>query len=276
MNKFRLLTICCFILLSAPFSYGQSNVGIGTATPDASALLHLDATNKGMLVPRMTTAQRNAISATPVDGLLVYDTDIKCFFFSKGGVWTSLCSAGGGGGDNTSFTYDPATNVLSLTDAGGTLSTTIPPLGRWSAKGTTDISYTATQAMGFAPMAGTQLTFTPTKSVVYIVASASGDVDINRQTASAAVVRIRDTGANTTIAASQTLVNASFLNPISFALSIAAAWNVALTSSYTVTPGVPVTLELQWSIGWADGQAGAINCKAATDGSSHRSIMVYE
>ncbi|WP_461346530.1 beta strand repeat-containing protein [Bradyrhizobium sp. USDA 4451] len=49
-----------------------SNVGIGTATPQA--LLDVYSTTKGILPPRMTTAQRNAISS-PVTGLAIYNTD---------------------------------------------------------------------------------------------------------------------------------------------------------------------------------------------------------
>lgn len=41
----------------------QNNVGIGTNTPDASSVLELQSTTQGVLVPRMTTAQRTAIAA---------------------------------------------------------------------------------------------------------------------------------------------------------------------------------------------------------------------
>lgn len=49
------------------------NVGVGTATPAASALVDVSSTSKGFLPPRMTTAQRDAI-ATPAAGLIVYNT----------------------------------------------------------------------------------------------------------------------------------------------------------------------------------------------------------
>ncbi len=70
-------------------------VGIGTASPNASALLDLTATDKGILVPRMTTAQRTAI-ASPATGLLVYDTDTNAFWFYNGTTWTTI-----GGGVST-------------------------------------------------------------------------------------------------------------------------------------------------------------------------------
>jgi hypothetical protein len=71
----------------------QNNVGIGTTTPAASALLELQASDKGMLVPRMTTVQRTAIAA-PATGLLVFDTDAGCFFYYSAG-WVSLCALSG-------------------------------------------------------------------------------------------------------------------------------------------------------------------------------------
>ncbi|WP_294677844.1 hypothetical protein [uncultured Fluviicola sp.] len=79
-------------------AYAQNNVGIGTTTPNANAILEMQSTTQGVLVPRMTTIQRNAIAA-PSEGLLVYDTDVNCFFFyeSSAASWTSLCNAGGVG-----------------------------------------------------------------------------------------------------------------------------------------------------------------------------------
>lgn len=54
------------------FDNGTS-VGIGTATPSSNAVLDLTSTSKGVLLPRLTDAQRNAI-ASPTEGLLIYNT----------------------------------------------------------------------------------------------------------------------------------------------------------------------------------------------------------
>ena len=64
-----LLAVLAVISLT---TYGQ--IGIGTATPHASAALDITSTTSGLLPPRMTQAQRNAIS-TPAAGLMVYCTD---------------------------------------------------------------------------------------------------------------------------------------------------------------------------------------------------------
>ncbi len=94
MKKFFLLILISLILLK---SYAQ-NIGINATgdTPDPSAMLDVSATNKGMLVPRMTTVQRTAI-ATPAQGLLVYDTDTNTFWFYNASVWTNLSAALGAG-----------------------------------------------------------------------------------------------------------------------------------------------------------------------------------
>jgi hypothetical protein len=69
--KFKhLLLALLFFNLAA----NAQNVGIGTATPNASAQLEVSSTNSGFLPPRMTYAQRNAIS-NPSQGLMIYCTD---------------------------------------------------------------------------------------------------------------------------------------------------------------------------------------------------------
>lgn len=89
MNR-HLLWAACSVLLSAGYLQTHAQTGIGTLAPDASAMLDVTSTTKGMLVPRLTTAQRTAV-ATPANGLLVYDTDTKTFwFFKTGSGWTQI------------------------------------------------------------------------------------------------------------------------------------------------------------------------------------------
>nr|WP_315222727.1 hypothetical protein [uncultured Flavobacterium sp.] len=79
-----------FFILS---STGNAQIGIGTITPNASSVLDISSTTQGLLAPRMTTAQRNAIT-TPADGLIVYDTDLKSFYYyvSTSSSWTVINS----------------------------------------------------------------------------------------------------------------------------------------------------------------------------------------
>ncbi len=74
-----------FVLLQLCL-YAQ--VGIGTATPDASAKLDVSSTTQGFLPPRMTTTQRDAF-AGPATGLTIYNTTIKAFQVYNGTAWFS-------------------------------------------------------------------------------------------------------------------------------------------------------------------------------------------
>lgn len=88
------LSLC----ITANNTHAQNNVGIGTQTPDASSILELRDNSRGVLVPRLTTVQRNSIAA-PANGLLVFDTDFNCFYFFVSGTgWQSLCGGAGTAG----------------------------------------------------------------------------------------------------------------------------------------------------------------------------------
>jgi len=63
-------------------------MGIGTS-PLASAILDVASTTKGILIPRMSTTERNAIAA-PANGLLVYDITTNSFWFRKASAWVEL------------------------------------------------------------------------------------------------------------------------------------------------------------------------------------------
>jgi hypothetical protein len=102
----RTLFASAGLLLAATTGQAQ-NVGIGTATPDNSAALDLQAADKGFLVPRLTAAQRTAI-ASPANALLVYQTDgaQPGFWYNAGTkaapVWSMLGPGAGNvlAGDN--------------------------------------------------------------------------------------------------------------------------------------------------------------------------------
>ncbi len=73
--------------------YNTGSAGLGTATPDTSALLDITSTAKGILVPRMTGANKNAI-ASPATGLLVYQTDGPAgFYYYTGTAWKAVTAA---------------------------------------------------------------------------------------------------------------------------------------------------------------------------------------
>jgi hypothetical protein len=85
---------------SAVFVRDDLRVGINNASPDGSAVLDVSSTQSGILIPRMTTAQKNGIG-TPATGLLVFDTDENKFYYYDGAAWVSMVATTGGGGGGT-------------------------------------------------------------------------------------------------------------------------------------------------------------------------------
>ena len=79
-----------FLLFGIGISHAQ--VGIGTNTPDASAVLEIvaNSNNKGILIPRLTEAERNSIVG-PANGLLIYQTNNNPGLYTFDGTnWTAL------------------------------------------------------------------------------------------------------------------------------------------------------------------------------------------
>ena len=116
MKKFIILML---VFLSLLKSYSQS-VGIGTTAPNTSSMLDVSATNKGMLVPRMTTVQRTAI-ASPAKGLLVFDNDVSSFFFYNGTAWTQLSA-----GSSTNFWSANGSDISNINSGSVGIGTTTP------------------------------------------------------------------------------------------------------------------------------------------------------
>ncbi|NBX51833.1 hypothetical protein EBT25_18305, partial [bacterium] len=94
----------------------DGNIGMGTISPNASALLDMTSTTQGLLPPRMTTTQKNAI-ASPAAGLEMYDSTAKSPAYYDGTNWGytggALQNAAGNSGTlNISFA---AGNIVNLT-----------------------------------------------------------------------------------------------------------------------------------------------------------------
>ena len=69
----------------------SDNVGIGTTSPNASAILDVQSTTKGVRMPNMTTTQKNAISS-PAAGLMVFDTTLAKLCVYSGSAWQTITS----------------------------------------------------------------------------------------------------------------------------------------------------------------------------------------
>ncbi len=87
--KIKLLVIFIFSFI---LSHGQMAINTNGNTAHATAMLDVAGTGKGVLIPRMTAAQRDAIAA-PATGLLVYVTDDNLFYYFNGTQWNKLSDA---------------------------------------------------------------------------------------------------------------------------------------------------------------------------------------
>ena len=85
------------VLLSIIFCFTLWNSHTLVAQSDPSAIMNVQSTDKGILIPRMTTAQRTAIT-NPAKGLLVFDNTTNGFWFYNGTSWDDLRGAQGPAG----------------------------------------------------------------------------------------------------------------------------------------------------------------------------------
>jgi hypothetical protein len=82
MQKLLLILLIC----GNRVAMAQVSISATASTPNASAMLDVQSTTKGFLLPRMTAVQRNAI-ASPANGLAVYDTDSAAVFIRQASQW---------------------------------------------------------------------------------------------------------------------------------------------------------------------------------------------
>jgi len=176
--------VLCVLLLTysagAENARAQGNVGIGTISPDASALLDLTSLSRGILIPRMTQTQRNTI-ASPATGLLVYCTDSlsasspNTFYYFDGVVWRPFLQSawllqGNGGttaGTNFLGTTDGQDMVFKTNSAEGMRLTTGLNLGIGTSTPTSRLHTVASGAMT-TDYTGNLLTNTATSSTASI------------------------------------------------------------------------------------------------------------
>ncbi len=91
MKIFTKMFLAACMITGFAFSLNAQSVGINATgdAPNGSAMLDVSSTNKGFLPPRMTTAQRNLIPS-PVEGLVIYNSDEKTLNIYNGNSWGLL------------------------------------------------------------------------------------------------------------------------------------------------------------------------------------------
>jgi len=139
-----LLPWLAVVAATLPLAAQAQNVGIGTTIPNAKAALEISAADKGLLIPRLTQAQRTGITSPP-QGLMVYQTDGTTSGGTQTGFWYYA-------GNPAAWVYlNPATTPTGT--AGGDLTGTYPnPTVATGAIGTTKL---ADDAVTIAKLAAT-------------------------------------------------------------------------------------------------------------------------
>lgn len=119
MNIRLLLFLGSGISMAADMCAQNIGINVNGASPHPSALLDIDAsaiagTKRGLLIPRVTSAERMAI-VSPATGLMVFDTTANGFWYWDGTAWVPMTSTAGWGLLGNTGTA-PATNFLGTTD----------------------------------------------------------------------------------------------------------------------------------------------------------------
>ncbi len=109
LQKIIYLAICFHLQIA------YSQVGIGTESPSASAILDVVSpnNNKGILIPRLTLSEKNNISS-PAIGLLIYQTDGDHGFYFYDGNWKQLFFTGSSGSNTSTPTFLYGTENILL------------------------------------------------------------------------------------------------------------------------------------------------------------------
>lgn len=116
----RNIILTLLIALFGFLSYSQGvAINSDASNPDASAILDVKSTSKGVLISRMTQTQRNAITS-PATGLLIYQTDnTPGFYYYNGSTWVA-CDT-----DTDTNSGGTVTSITAGTGlSGGTITTT--------------------------------------------------------------------------------------------------------------------------------------------------------
>jgi hypothetical protein len=147
------ILILLTILISGLSTTAQVGISATNTPPNASAMLDVSSTSKGLLPPRMSTAQRNAI-ASPADGLLVFDTNTQSYWYRRVSIWTELPQS------------TAAINFWQQTGAGGNEIKNTNTGGFWSANPVVLDGFNNNEGPPTAPVsgAGTRMMWIPSRS----------------------------------------------------------------------------------------------------------------
>ena len=206
----QFFTFLAAVLLTATT---VAQVGINTETPDASAALDIVSTTGGLLVPRMTNVERQAIS-NPAAGLQVFVTDLNGgrFMFYDGTEWGTL-----------SFTEKRPDAPTTVTATGGNAQATV--------------SFTAPSSNGGSEITSYTATSSPDDISATVTQAGSGDITVTGLTNETAytftVTATNAIGTSVASAASNSVTPVEPIVPDAPTIVTATAGNAQATVSYT-------------------------------------------
>ena len=110
-----LLSFLTILLFANSDIFSQVSINTDGAAPNSKAILDIKNTEKGILIPRMTTTQRTGITGLDAnhEGLTVYDNETDCYWLWDGSAWQQFST---GGGSYNGWT-DGGTNVYLTTNS---------------------------------------------------------------------------------------------------------------------------------------------------------------
>jgi hypothetical protein len=117
MKYFLILTLFGFILGSQNAFSQSLAINTDGSTANASAMLDVKSTSKGLLIPRMSKTEKNTI-ASPATGLLIFQNapDSLGFYYYNGSAWIWLTGTSNSWNLSGNLGTSPATNFLGTTD----------------------------------------------------------------------------------------------------------------------------------------------------------------
>jgi hypothetical protein len=191
LNEYLLIMLknlsLTLIVLLLSFFTSFAQVGIGTVNPDASSILELNSTSQGLLISRMSQADRDLI-VSPATGLLIYQTDnTPGFYYYTGAVWSPFSGA------DLDWTIS-GTDMYNANTGNVGINTTAPsaPLHIETTAGTFS-TFTQDFESGLAPLttSGSANWFTQTTSANGgLQAAESGDVNNSQSSSMSLTVNV--------------------------------------------------------------------------------------
>ena len=159
-----------WIVNSSNIYNNGSNIGIGTSSPNTSAALDINSSNGTLLLPRMTTTQRDLL--TPAEGMMIYNLTVKKFqgygygsTFGAAVVDQQNLLINNGGGEDRAQSFTPAIS--------GNLSAIEIPLNTMS--GTIDIKVSIRAGSGTAgAILHTQIFTIPGGGMIWYIFNITG------------------------------------------------------------------------------------------------------